>query len=279
MIIGLMFFLQDAIQKNNIYWTAETGEQIRIKSLGIRNIVVGVGLIFALWIPRFLPETSKPSSAIPPVTVIPPAITVIAPNNSGVSISPSFSPIIEEFENSADFTATTPNIYVDRGQAHWKVSRSDGEQYIYRQIPPISSDVDIRLTVVGQIDDWTNNCHAGAGIGDSPGAGPAIIFSFYGGGCPQSGANIKTFGVNVHISEESCDFEGRWAWIERATPYRATLEIKGASATLLVEDVAKVFATKSYSGEYSVLWVGMTGYRDYPTCSGKFDSVTIEPNN
>lgn len=216
----------------------------------------------------------------PPSTIIPPAITVVVPNDNGLSDpSPSFSPIVEEFNDSAGFTQTTPKVYIDRGQVHWDVSRSGGEQYIYREIPPISSDVDIRLTVVGQIDDWTNNCWAGAGIGDSPGEGPAIIFSFYGGGCPQSGANIRTHGVNVHMNEDKCNFEGQWAWIERATPYRATLEIKGVSATLLVEDVAKVFATKSYSGEYSVLWVGMTGEGDYPTCSGMIDSVTIEPNN
>lgn len=215
----------------------------------------------------------------PPSTIIPPAITVIAPNNSGLPVvSPSFSPIIEEFEDATDFIQTTPNIYIDRGRVHWEVSRNGGEQYIYRVIPSISSDVDVRLTVVGQIDDWTNNCKAGAGIGDAPGEGPAIYFGYYGGGCPQSGANIRTGGVNIHISEESCNFDGQWAWIERATPYRAALEIKGSSATLLVEDVAKVFATKSYSGEYSVLWVGMTGFGDYPTCSGIIDSVTVEPN-
>lgn len=87
MIIGLMFFLQNLFQKDSIYWIAETGERIRIKSLGIKNIIVGLGLIFALWIPRFLPETSKPF-ANPPVTVIPPAITVVVPNSNSTIIKP-----------------------------------------------------------------------------------------------------------------------------------------------------------------------------------------------
>lgn len=90
-IIVLLILLEIIFQKKEIYWTVETGERIRIKSLGIKNIIVGIGLIVALWIPRTLPEISS-SSTVPlvtVVTVIPPAITIVVSNPNSIISTPN----------------------------------------------------------------------------------------------------------------------------------------------------------------------------------------------
>lgn len=87
-----------------------------------------------------------------------------------------------------------------------------------------------------------------------------------------------TGGVSMSFQEIStCVFTGKWPWIEAATPYRVELTLRGPLATLSVESIGEVDGKVEYAGEYRVLWVGNRGNRDWPTCTGSIDSVTVEP--
>jgi hypothetical protein len=77
-IIISLICLEINFRKKDVYWIAEKGERVRIKSLGFKSTIVGIGLILALWIPRIFPASPNVSN-IPPITIIPPAITVVAP--------------------------------------------------------------------------------------------------------------------------------------------------------------------------------------------------------
>lgn len=133
--------------------------------------------------------------------------------------------LIEEFNNPNDFTYTDPNIFIDEGMVVWNFDRSGGEQFAYREIQSFSGD--IRLTVIGKIDDWTGNCRVGAGIGDAPGSGVAVYFGYHGSGCSQQGSTISAGGITTNFTEESCNYIGQWPWIESGRPYSVTIVIEG----------------------------------------------------
>jgi|SRR5688572_18971554 len=182
----------------------------------------------------------------------------------------------ENFDANLGFKSTVPqNIYISQEKVFWNVSRSGGDQYLYRTIPTFQGNV--RLTVVGQVNDWTNNCASGVGIGDKLGSGIAINFGYYGGGCPTSGAVITATGATLDIQEEQCTFVGDWLWINPKTPTRAELTTKFTLAELSVEGIGKAKGIVNYVGDYKLLWIGMSGNGDWPSCSGEIHSIKIEP--
>ena len=189
----------------------------------------------------------------------------------------SFSGLTENFDSISGFTQTTQNITIANGMANWSVSRgpAGAQQYIYRSIPSFTGD--FRLKVKGQIDNWTNNCAVKAGIGNAPGVGIAAEFGYFGGGCPTNGPLINAFGINLDHGTNGCDFLGNWLWVNQSTQYEATVTVTGNSAVLSVPQVGSVTGTPTYSGAYNTLFVGLTGDGDWPTCSGKIDSIVIEP--
>jgi hypothetical protein len=191
------------------------------------------------------------------------------------TVPPTAGMIAEEFDNPSMFSQVSNNIWVSDGKAQWSVSRSGGEQYIYRSIPPFSGDV--RLTVKGQIDSWTNNCGISAGIGDGYRSGVATSFGFYGGGCATHGAVVTASGVKLDYQERSCSFSGNWLWIQPKTLYEATLTIENGMATLGVPGVGIATGELTYLGEYNTLYVGMYGGGDWPECLGSIESMVIEP--
>lgn len=185
--------------------------------------------------------------------------------------------IIETFDSSQGFVQTSPNVYIADGQVIWHFERSDGEQYVYRSIPPFSGNV--RLVARGQIDDWTSNCAAQAGVGSGPGSGVAIAFSAFGGGCPAESALIDAFtGVSLeHYEKTVCEYTGDWLWVEASTPYTAELTTLDGTASLSVDGVGTASGTTYYQGPYTTLWVGNSGHGDWPECWGVIESFTIEP--
>ena len=216
-------------------------------------------------------------------TSIPP-ITVVVPTGVASSYSPlatgaaSFSPFVEEFTNSAEFTQTVDAIYLDDAQAVCNVSRSGGDQFLYRDIPNINGD--LQFTVVGQVNDWTNNCQCQIGIGNKVGEGIGIGFGYFGGGCSSQGALVIPVGeVSQPWFADSCEDMEKWSWITPQRPYRVSLTVKGADVTFNVEgnEVEKHFTTTTYNQNYNILWVGLRGDGDWPQCSATFNSVTIEP--
>lgn len=182
---------------------------------------------------------------------------------------------LEEFDNANAFFYTSGNVTVVDGRAAWSVSRSGGSQFIYRSIPAFSGDV--RITVTGQVDDWTNNCRAGIGIGDDVGSGAAIYFGFFGGGCQTSGPVVTAGGASLDLSEMDCEFSPNWPWIQAKTPYTVVLTLHQNQADLEVSGIGNVSGSVDYSGEYTMLWVGLKGDGDWPACSGSFDSILVEP--
>jgi len=45
-------------------------------------------------------------------------------------------PLTEDFDSSAGFTSTDPDVYIDGGKARWSIRLTEGQQYVYRSIPP-----------------------------------------------------------------------------------------------------------------------------------------------
>lgn len=207
----------------------------------------------------------------------------VAPNaGSAESIASSgFSPIIEEFKSYEGFTQTSPNVSISGDQANCNVSRSGGEQFLYRAIPRI--DGDFRFTVIAEINSWTNNCQCNVGIGDREGEGVVLRFGYYGGGCENEGPTIIPAGSLSRTFDHECaldDLEqSEWPWFEVESPYRAAVEINGVQATLFVEgdQIEKFFGTNTYTGRYDTLWIGLNGDGDWPECSVTIESVTLEP--
>jgi hypothetical protein len=68
---------------------------------------------------------------------------------------PDGYPLVEEFNAPEIFSSTDPDVYIGDGKVNWTIYRNEGEQYVYRSIPPFSGDV--RLIVRGQIDSATDN--------------------------------------------------------------------------------------------------------------------------
>ncbi len=181
---------------------------------------------------------------------------------------------VEDFGSADGFTQTHPNIYIADGQANWTIERSGGDQYVYRAIPHLAGD--IRITISGQVNGWTNNAECMIGIGDNAGSGIAVTFGFYGGGCAVNGAVVKATGVNMDYSESSCMFSGPWLWITESRPYSASLTVSGGHAMLQVAGVGAASGSLTYAGDYSTLYVGNTGNDDWPSAWGSVDLVVIE---
>jgi hypothetical protein len=184
--------------------------------------------------------------------------------------------VFDSFNTSQGFQSTGPQVRISQGSIFWNVSRSDGDQFLYREIPTFKGNV--RLTVLGQIDDWTNNCRGGVGIGDKPGSGIAVYFGYYGGGCPSSSAVVTASGATFDMQEDpQCTFVGDWLRINPQTPTQVKLTTDDSSAELAVEGIGTAIGTVDYHGYFSTLWIGLSGDGDQPSCSGKIDSITIEP--
>ena len=181
----------------------------------------------------------------------------------------------EEFNNLGDFFQTSGNITLVDGKANWLLTRNGVGQFIYRNIPAVSGNV--RITVIGQVDDWTDNCRGGVGIGDAPGSGIAVYFGFSGGGCSISGPAVTAGGVTLNMQQNYCVFTPNWPWIQAKTPYKVMLSAQYPYADLEVEGIGSVTGTVDYNGEYNVLWVGLQEGGDASACSGSFDSILIEP--
>jgi hypothetical protein len=186
------------------------------------------------------------------------------------------SPVIEEFTSSTGFTSTDPDVAISGGQVNWSVSRSGGEQYVYRSIPAFNGPV--RVTVKGQVSGWTNNCNVKAGIGDSLGDGAAATFGYYGGGCGITTGVVMQTGASLDYAEPSaCVYTGNWLWINQNQQYIATLTLNDVDASLNVAGVGTATGTRTYTGQYDTLYVGMTGDGDWPSCSGTIDTIIYEP--
>ena len=181
----------------------------------------------------------------------------------------------EEFNNLSDFSQTSGNIALVDGKANWLLTRNGMGQFIYRNISAFSGNV--RITVVGQVNDWTDNCRGGIGIGDQPGSGIAVYFGFSGGGCPTSGPAITADGVTLNMQQSYCVFTPNWPWIQAKTPYKVVLTVQNPYADLEVEGIDNIRGTVDYGGEYKVLWVGLLEEGDVEACSGSFDSILVEP--
>jgi WD40 repeat protein len=221
-----------------------------------------------------LPALESDTEAPPPTPA-----DILAPIDSAALEQPGAAGamIVETFDSSQGFIQTSPNVYIADGRVIWHFERSDGEQYVYRSIPPFSGDV--RLVARGQIDDWTSNCGVQAGIGTEPGTGLSIAFSAFGGGCPAESAVIDTFvGVSLeHYEEKVCEYTGDWLWVDASSPYTAELTTLDGTAALAVEGVGTAAGTAYYQGPYTTLWVGNSGHGDWPECWGVIESFTIEP--
>lgn len=182
----------------------------------------------------------------------------------------------DEFNADQGFQSTGDQVRISQGKIFWNVSRNGGDQYLYRTIPTFRGNM--RLTVVGQINEWTNNCRSGVGIGDKPGSGIAIHFGYYGGGCSITKAMIMASGASFNIQEDpQCTFVGDWLWIYPKTPMRVELTTNASSAELVVEGVGNAKGIVNYPGDFNTLWIGMSGDGDWPSCSGEIDSIKIEP--
>ncbi|MEW5959714.1 MAG: hypothetical protein AB1801_18470 [Chloroflexota bacterium] len=216
------------------------------------------------------PPDTEVQLAVPTPVVTPPFPEVIRTGQPGAVV-----PISEEFDSAQGFIQTSDNVYIEGGQVNWRIQRNGGVQYVYRSIPPFGGNV--RLTAQGQVDSWTNNCDVRAGIGQGPGIGLELKFGWTGGGCPTQGVQIDAIGVTLDRAENDCHFTGNWLWVESSTSYTAELTIVDGAATLAVEGVGSVSGEVEYEGPYTTLWVGNTGRGDWPECSGKIDSMMIEP--
>jgi hypothetical protein len=184
--------------------------------------------------------------------------------------------IIEKFDCANKFTNTSSNLLIENNQLSWKIERKGGQQFVYREIPAF--DGDVCLTVIGQIDNWTNNCRCGVGIGDKPGTGIAIYYGFQGGGCPTNGPVITIGGAVFNmVHDSSLRFTGDWLWITKQRSYKTSLTIRGSSATVKVDEVGEATGVVEYTGQYSTLWIGNRGDGDWPCCAGKIFYVSIEP--
>ena len=205
----------------------------------------------------------------------PPAQQSLAPRIFDFSQQPA-GQIIETFDSDQGFIQTHENVTIVDGQVQWHFERSGGEQYVYRNIPRFSGN--LRLTVQGQVDSWTNNCAVQVGVGERLGAGASVHFGWTGGGCDTQGPLVFGRGVQLDQYEKvACEYTGNWLWIEKQTPYTATLTIIDSAATLAVESVGQATGEVLYEGAYTSLWVGETGRGDWPECTGTVETVIVEP--
>ncbi len=256
-------------------WASVFGEKLVGRKAARQPLIIWLGVAAFLCLGM---ASAAVREILPTPTPAPPIITVVVPAAAEPGQSPAaFSPIVEEFSSSKDFVQTSPNVYIEGNQVNCNVSRSGGDQFVYRNIQPISGD--FRFTVIGQINSWTNNCGCQVGIGDQVNRGAFVQFGYFGGGCPVSGPTIFPGGGLSHTFEHLCLGSEDWPWFDSGVPYRAAVEIRGVEVTLFVEGqkVSKFFGTNSYTGNYNTLWVGLRGDGDWPECSVTIESTTIEP--
>ena len=197
-----------------------------------------------------------------------------------IGASPSTSlpdgyPLVEEFNAPEVFTSTDADVYIGDGKVNWTIYRNEGEQYVYRSIPPFSGDV--RLIVRGQIESATDNCGVKVGIGNALDSGIEVIFGFAGGGCATNGYLIDARGVSLDHSFVDCNFIGDWLWVDSGTQYTATLTIQEDSVDLSVPSVGSISGTPVFTDTYETLYIGNTGDGALPSCAGTIESVVIEP--
>lgn len=195
-------------------------------------------------------------------------------------------PLVENFNSSQDFISTDPDLYIRDGYLYWKVSRSEGVQYIYRPIPPFSGDV--KITVTGQIDGYTNNCQVRVGIGDGiqelgepiHETGISINFGFTGGGCPTNGPVVHASGVDLYRESDGCSPIGS-LWVKSGTPITVSLTVSDTAILDIEGNEGKDFLTGTsiYNGEYNTMFVGLTDNQDWPSCWGTIDSIVVVPLN
>jgi hypothetical protein len=184
--------------------------------------------------------------------------------------------LYEDFNNLEEFTSTDPDIFIEDGKVHWTVHRDGGIQYIYREIQSFNGD--FTLTVIGQINSASNNCHVEVGVGDEPGNGVEILFSWFGGGCPIQGYNIRTGGILLDIPAHECTTsweKEKWPWIAGGTEYIASVTVTGNDGNLFIEGVGEYQGYLTYQGSFDTLYVGLTGGGDWPSCSGEIQSIEI----
>jgi len=261
-------------------WAALLGKTLPGRPPAAKHYIIWTGFFFFLCLGmvsvglgEFFDAPSQPN-----VTVVPPAITVVVPGNfSSPGTTSNFPPVIEEFSSPADFVQTSSDVYIEGDQVNCNVSRSGGDQFVYRSIPVFNGD--FRISVIGQINSWTNNCMCEVGIGDQAGEGVIIGFGWFGGGCPTNGPTIVPAGGLSKTFGHDCSQNNDWPWFESQIPYRASVEIRGVEATFFVEGqkVDKFFGTNTYAGNYDTLWVGLRGDGDWPQCSINIESVAVEP--
>lgn len=204
--------------------------------------------------------------------------------------------IVEEFNDAGPFTSSAPeHVYVDEqaSRAVLQVRRTE-ERVLYRTVPTISGD--FRLTVTGQFDRADNNCNLHIGLADRVPqlgehfSGAEIEFSWFGGGCPNNFTHILASwrypgeGRYMTFQDYECGgSSGTHIPVNDGTPYTAVLDVHGDTGTLTVYDMCGTLMgsmagpIEQELGELSVLWLGLIGNGDWPSCSGSIDTVRIEP--
>jgi len=217
------------------------------------------------------PPNGQTRLAVPTAVVTPPLPETGQAGQSGRTV-----PIVEKFDSAQGFIQTSDNVYIDDGQVRWHIQRNGGKQFVYRTIPPFAGNV--RLTVRGQVDSWTNNCGVRAGIGNGAGSGLSVVMGWTGGGCANNGPFVEAKGVVLDHQIVNCDdFNDDWLWIKPGKPYTVSLTVKDEAANLAVEGIGNLTGTVDYEGPYTTLWVGYSGDGDWPECGGKINSMMVEP--
>ncbi len=132
---------------------------------------------------------------------------------------------VEDFNSSESFQQLGDTVFIQDGRVVWQdVWMGGGDQYVYRPIQPFSGPV--RIRVIGQVDQWENNCGVYAGIGQRPRQGVSIYFGYFGGGCRRNGPIILAGGVSeMNFESDGCSFTRQAPWIKDGTPYEAELTI------------------------------------------------------
>ena len=250
-----------AQNEKRFQWSNALTAIISASAVIIAAIVGYIGVIKQISLPIAATQTAE-ALRTPPISVIP-TTPIVAPL------------VFESFNANQGFQSTSNRLKIANGKIFWDVRRNEGDQYLYQNIPTITGNV--RLTVVGQINESDGNCAIGVGIGDKLGSGMAINFGYYGTGCSQQGTVITASGATFNMQESYCNFTGDWLWINPKTPTRVELTTNSSSAELAVEGIGKTTGSLDYMGDYNLLWVGMRGNGDSPYCSGEIHSIEIEP--
>lgn len=184
--------------------------------------------------------------------------------------------IIENFDSKAGFVSSTNKSWIQDGFLYWNVARNVNAQWIYRNIPSFSGNM--RLTVVGTVKSATNNCQVKAGVGSGPGKGLSLDFGYFGGGCSFGTPIIMVSGATMdYYDKGNCVYSGNWLKIKYNTAYKAVLTLTGSKVNVSVSGVGSANGTTTYTGPFNLLYVGLDGDGDWPSCTGTIDQMIIEP--